>query len=197
MSVNDLASSAEVNECLLLLIVCDKASVISSNNDISVPQVGLSKKAVQRALTTMVGSKKGATAPSGGDWFTSVPGWVVSGVGAVSLVVGLAYSANLASAEYYPCPNPEVKCVVNQNDASYQLYLDEANERAADHKSGQTIAGVTLILGVAALGAGAYLFYRHAQGTPLAGLGLDPEQDSFSLPPPMFGSEPAFFPALR
>lgn len=181
----------------IFLIDVGQSRVISSNNSISVPQVGLSKKAVQRALSTMIGSKKGVVAAQAGDWYTSVPGWAVSGVGAVSLIVGLIYSPYLASAEYYPCPNPEVKCVTEPNHPSYSLYLAEANDRASEHESGQVVSGVTLILGVAALGAGAYLFYRQAQGTPLVGLGLDPEQDSFRLPPAMFGSEPAFFPALR
>ena len=183
----------------VFLIDVGQSRVISSNNGIPVPQVGLSKKAVQRALTTMIGSKKQVLSTQRNDWYTSVPGWAVSGVGAVSLIVGLAYVSSMASTEYYPCPNPEVKCVPDPNGASYPLYLDEANERVASQQTDQVISGVGLTVGLVAVGVGAWLFYRHAQGDSVAGLGVDfgSEGQGLVLPPAAFGTAPTFFSALE
>jgi len=199
VELNLVAVAGVIDDKLAVyLIDVGQSKVVSSNNSISVPQVGLSKKAVRRAVTTLVGTKD-KPIPTGNDWFTSVPGWAASGVGAVSLIIGLVYAPNLASAEYYPCPDPEKKCVPNPSSAEYALYLEEAKTRADEHESGQIISGVTLGLGLALVGVGAYFFYRHAKGNPIAGLDSDLHAQGLrlSLPPPTFGTAPAFFPALR
>ncbi len=199
VELNLVAVAGVIDDKLAVyLIDVGQSKVISSNSSISVPQVGLSKKAVRRAVTTLIGSN-GRPMQTGNEWFKSVPGWAISGVGAVSMIVGLAYIGDLGSAEYYPCPNPEVKCVPNPNSPEYGLYLDEANKRVDEQQAGQVISGVSLALGVALIGTGAYFFYRHAQSNPIAGLDLGPDSQGLrvAMPPPTFGSAPAFFPALQ
>lgn len=187
------------DKLVVYLIDVSKSRVVNSNTSISVPQVGLSKKAVRRAVSVLIGEQKEAEAEAS-PWYTSVPGWAFTGVGLVSTVVGIAL-APWETREVYPCPDPDEKCIpAAVGSPTYQLHLQGAQDRQAELESQHTLGAVSIGLGVALIGTGAFFFYKHATGDPIFGQNMwqpDTQGRLLAMPPLDFGSSPVTFSAFR
>lgn len=128
-------------------------------------------------------------------WYQSLAGQIATGVAVSSLLVALAYSPYLGSAEFYPCPNPEVKCTVDSNNIIYSTYLSEANARAEEHKSGQLVGVLSATGFLLAGGLAAYFFLTHEVRHELAWSSASARGGVavLSLPPVGFGSQRVSF----
>ncbi len=178
-----------VFERKLVTFVVDvnKNAVVRTTNS-RIPQVGLSKRAVTRAIDTIMDR---SVAGSGGQkWYTSVPGWAVTGAGIVSLGVGVAFVGylNQAGVTVYDCVDPTQACsdAERQNpalrakiDAAKKDYVDEIGTKSV-------MSGVGLGLGAVLVGAGAFLFYRHMNATDVSAMQYAPGRgDPNSILPPL------------
>ncbi|HAN30316.1 MAG TPA: hypothetical protein DCQ06_01840, partial [Myxococcales bacterium] len=183
------------NKLLTYVIDVNKNSIIRTSMN-KVPQVGLSKRAVNRSVRAIMGTAGGG---GGGAWHTSIPGWVTSGAGLVSLSVGLAFVGYLDqnSVTVYHCIDPKENCAVSEKtDPANKPVINKAQLDYEDEIGrNSTISAIGIGLGVALLGAGGYFFYRQATNTSVASLPFGPKaHDPYSvMPPQQFGHARSVF----
>ncbi len=162
-----------------------------------VPQVGISKRGVTRVVDTIM-NRVGA-APATKKWYTSIPGWAAAGAGVVSLSVGLAFASylNRGNITVYHCIDPANNCAASEKtDPNNQAAITQAKADYNDEiGTNSVISGVGLGLGVALLGAGGYLFYRHMKQPAVTALRYAPRPGDPDgvLPPRNFGYARAVF----
>ncbi|MSQ83109.1 MAG: PEGA domain-containing protein [Myxococcales bacterium] len=180
------------------LIDVSNNRIVRYANDVKVPKVGISKRAVNKVLVTILGEKADKNVvegPIGGGaksaWYNSKPGLAAAGLAVVGLGVGLAFSGNLGDQTFYKCEDPAVKCT-NPDEK----FAQKAKDAAASAETGQLLARVGLGLGSVALLAAGYFFYAETQKPAEAaavlyrGLATPPISATVSLPPVRLDSGP-------
>lgn len=149
--------------------------IVRYANDVKVPKVGISKRAVNKMLVTILGEKADKNVvegPIGGTgaksaWYNSKPGLIAGGLAVVGLGVGLAYAGNLSAKTFYKCADPEVKCS-NPSDS----FASKAKDAQDSYLFGQKLAGAGLVSAVVLGGVAGYFFWaetqKPAEGAPAA-----------------------------
>ena len=142
--------------------------IVRYANDVKVPKVGISKRAVNKVLVTILGEKadknvvEGPIQPAAKSaWYNSTPGLAAAGGAVVSLAVGIALSKylNLANVNYcdetgHPCAGKTTAQV--QATTGFKDFQSSASTKG-------TLSGAGLGLGVALGGLAAFLFYKETQ----------------------------------
>ncbi len=197
MEVNIITVVGVVDRKLHAFIVDVASGKVTQSPATSVPQIGVSKRAVTRIVNGIIG--KADTGPVGeeGDkkaWYTSVPGWAVGGAGVVALGVGLAFAGSLSGAELFPCETDpyqsQATCPAGRYGTPIGVSVAKKEQEAV--QGDQTLSGVGLGLGAALLAGSAVLFYLHAKSGPDVAMLRDGNGNSL-LPPVGFGSERTVF----
>lgn len=165
----------------------NKNRVIRSSSS-RIPQVGISKRAVTRSIDTIMGRMGAAGAAK--KWYTSVPGWAATGAGVVSLSVGLAFVGYLdqSGTTVFDCLDPTQNCSsAEKGDPTIRSQINAAKEDYRSEINTKSIlSGAGLGLGVALIGTGAFLFYRHMKSSDVAAMQYAPAMnDPFSVMPPI------------
>ncbi|MSP90989.1 MAG: PEGA domain-containing protein [Myxococcales bacterium] len=180
LEVNLVVLLGVIDQKLVTYVVDVSQGKVERSFQVKVPQVGVSPRAITRAIETILG-KEGAAAPAPAPatdpWYTYTPGVAAGGAGAVALIVGLVFS-------------PAIFAIEAKNEAE-----------KASLESNRTIAGATLAIGAILGGVAGYLFWNRSNvataaeqaGSP-APVGLPPA--AFGFAPVHFGSVPAQTAAL-
>lgn len=150
------------------LVDVASGKLVRSAGEVKVPKVGISKRAVNKVIVTILGEKAdknvaepttpGATRP----WHGSTMGWVAAG-GAVAMLgmgVGLSSYLDLSSVKAYYCADPSKECTgayTAANKAEYGTIVEDFKSSA---QTKATLSGVGLGLGVALAGVAGWLFYN-------------------------------------
>ncbi len=154
------------------------ARIIRSATEVKVPKVGISPRAVNRVLVTMLGEKAdknvaepGSGGGGGSAWYKSTPGWAAAGGAVVLLGTGAAFSKylNLNGITAYYCADPSQKCDGYNTAHNKSEYDQQVKDFVASSETKAMVAGVGLGAGVALAGLAGYLFYAESQkGEPTA-----------------------------
>ncbi|MBI5608963.1 MAG: PEGA domain-containing protein [Deltaproteobacteria bacterium] len=149
------------------------ARIVRSATDVKVPKVGISPRAVNRVLVTILGEKadKNVVEPGGGGgggggvWYKSTPGWIAAGGAVVLLGTGAAFSKylNLSGITAYYCADPSAKCDGYNTPHNKLEYDQQVKDYVASSETKAMVAGVGLGAGVALAGLAGYLFYAESQ----------------------------------
>lgn len=191
MEVNIITVVGVIDRKLHAFIVDVASGKVTQSPATSVPQIGVSKRAVTRIVNGIIGKADagpGAEESDAKAWYTSIPGWAVGGAGVVALGVGLAFAGSLSGADLYPCETDPYQSRTTCPAGRYgtSIGVSVAQEEQAAVKGDQTIAGVGLGLGAALIAGSAVLFYLHASSSPDVALLRDDKGNSL-LPPTGFG----------
>jgi hypothetical protein len=185
LEVNLVVAMGVIDRKLVSYVVDVSFNRVVRHNSIAVPQVGVSKRAIQRTVTTIMGAGKSAHP----QWYTYQPGWYVAGGGLVSLGVGLALSSYLSGKDFYLCPDLENPCA-NPSEA----FRSKAVDAQSSYETKRYLSSGGLVLGVLLGGASAYMFYSHSNAGSLALSDVPaPSKMAATLPPINFGSAPTAF----
>ncbi len=149
------------------LVDVASARIVRSATDVKVPKVGISPRAVNRVLVTILGEKAdknvvepGAGGGSGGSaWYKSTPGWIAAGGAVVALGVGAGMSGYLGDMKAYYCDDPSKACA----SPSKTLYASNVEDFKSSYATKQLVSGVGLGAGVVLAGLAGYLFFREGQ----------------------------------
>ncbi len=198
MDVNVVAVIGVVDRKLQAFLIDVATGKVRQPTATSVPQIGVSKRAVARVAQAITG--KGDVPPpeeAQQPWYTSVPGLALGGAGLLSLVVGLTFSGSLGNITIFPC---ETDTTLDKSQCPTGKYGTTNGQIAAqlakgDIYSDRTIAGVGIGLGAALLAGSAVMFYLHSlggAGAEEAAL-LQGRDGVLTLPPASFGSARTVF----
>lgn len=186
LEVNIIVVVGVVDRKLVSFVIDVSHNRVARSSSTRVPQVGVSKRAVQRVVQTVMGGGESAH-PA---WYTYKPGWYVAGGGLVSLGLGLAFSSYLSSKDFYLCPDPESQCA-NPSE-SFRASADDA---ASSYLTNRYISVTGLVLGLGLGGVSAWMFYQQSRKGTIALTDLPgPGQMHAVLPPIDFGSRQTVFP---
>lgn len=165
--------------------------IVRFANDVKVPKVGISKRAVNRVVVTILGDKADknvAEAPlpgAGNAWYKSKPGLIAAGGALVALGVGAAFAGhlNLSGIKAYYCADPSAPCSGYQTAANKSLYSSQVADFQSSEQTKATISGVGLGAGVVLAGVAGYFFWAESNKTDSA---------QATLPAGAAGAEPAW-----
>lgn len=169
----NLVCAVGVLEGKLVSFLVDVATgkLVRSANDVKVPKVGISKRAVNKVMVTILGAKADKNVaevpgPSAGNkpWYGSTPGWVAAG-GAVAMLgmgIGLSSYLNLDNVTAYYCADPSQTCTGAYTAANKAEYAGQVEDFKSSAQTKATLSGVGLGLGVALAGVAGYLFYNES-----------------------------------
>ena len=168
LEVNLVVLVGVIDQKLVTYVVDVSQGKIERSFQVKVPQVGVSKRAITRAIETILG-KEGAAAPAPAaePWYTYMPGVATGGAGAVGLIVGLVFS-------------PAIFATEAKTDAD-----------KASIESNRTIAGASLVVGTLLSGVAGYLFWNRSNAAAAVEQAGGPQP--ILLPPAAFGAQPVQF----
>ena len=185
LEVNLVVVVGVMDRKLVTYVIDVSHNRVTRSSATRVPQVGLSKRAVQRVISTIMGSGESAHPP----WYTYKPGWYVAGGGVVALGLGLAFSGYLGSKDFYLCPDPESQCA-NPSES----FRTKADEAASSYLTKRYLSVTGLVLGLALGGVSGYMFYQRANAGSIASGPIPPPPTMHAaLPPLHFGEQPTTF----
>lgn len=193
MGVNLVAVTGVMGHELVTFVVDVANARVVQTTSASVPQIGVSQRAVTRAVRSIMGDQPTAEPAAKTPWYTSVPGLATAGTGVVLLGIGLVFMPALFQNEVFACEAgsdvPYSQCPAGQINTPKAIEV--AKEGQADIDTNRTIAGVTLGLGTALVATGAVLFYMHAKRgeTSDVAMQLRLRGGVPALPPMAFGFE--------
>lgn len=197
MEVNLVAVCGVVDRKLTTFVVDVGSGRVSQSISSSVPQIGVSKRAVTRSVHAIMGRSEAGAAdePEGGVWYKSIPGWAATGAGVVALGVGLAFVGSFGDQALFPCETDPYlnKATCPAGRFGTTLGLKAAQDEKDAIEGEQTIAGVGLIAGTLLLAAGGVLFFLEAKKGGGNDTALLLRDGVPSLPPMSFGHERTVF----
>ncbi len=179
------------------LVDVNNNRIVRYANDVKVPKVGISKRAVNKVLVTILGEKadknvvEGAPAGAKSAWYNSKPGLISAGVAVVGLGVGLAMSSYLNKGNFNFCKDSGATCTAEEIKTGKPSSTNQAKFDEFDSSIGTKglISGVGLGLGVLGAAAAGYFFYAESQKPAEAatvlyrGMETPPAQAQVVLPP--------------
>ncbi len=142
--------------------------IVRYANDVKVPKVGISKRAVNTVLVTILGETADKNVvegpiqpPAKSAWYNSKPGLVASGVAVIGLGIGLAFASylNRDAITVYSCADPSLPC---SNKDPVKNAKAVADFKSSIESKG-VMSGVGLGLGALAAAAAGYFFYAESQ----------------------------------
>ncbi len=169
------------------LIDVGKGQIVRTNN-VAVPNVGISKRAVGKTMVTILGARAeknqavgGSPAGSSSAWYTSIPGWACAGVGVVGLGLGFAKMSTTLG---------DGTSVSNFGSPTVHTQAEQDSV-----KSNRTLSGVGFGLGVVGLAAAGVLFAMQGKSAPASAAMMMPQPGQLAdiLPPLSFGQGPVTF----
>ncbi len=153
------------------LVDVASGKLVRSAGEVKVPKVGISKRAVNKVIVTILGEKADKnvaepTTPAGATkpWHGSTMGWVAAG-GAVAMLgmgVGLSSYLDLSSVKAYYCADPSQECAGAYTQANKTEYATILEDYKSSAQTKATLSGVGLGLGVALAGVAGWLFYTES-----------------------------------
>ncbi|MEY3014299.1 MAG: hypothetical protein RIT45_3034 [Pseudomonadota bacterium] len=198
MDVNVIAVCGVVDRKLVTFVVDVGSGRVAQNVSQSVPQIGVSKRAVTRSVHAIMG-RSDSSAPADDDsgaWYTSVPGWAATGAGVVALGVGLAFAGSFGDQQLSQCDTDPTlsKESCPAGHLGTPAGVQAANDLKASIESDQTIAGAGILVGTALLAAGGVLFFLKAKSGAANDTALYLQERGVpTLPPLAFGHERTVF----
>jgi hypothetical protein len=180
MTIGRLVGSNLVVVCgvfdgkLMTSLVDINENRVVRSSSVRVPQVGISRRAVERVVTTIVGGGTGDVYAGKKKWYQNIPAVVTGGVGILSLGISALYWGDMKTGD-----------------------IPVATQKEADEvKSNQAVGGTLLTLGLLSGITSGVLFYldvKKGKSTAASELRRQFASGVVALPPSGFGSENVSF----